>query len=489
MSTANVLVVDDELFACRTCQDILGKEGHAVEFALSGGEALEVLDRKPFDLVLTDLKMPAMDGIELLGRIKKRSPNVPVIVITGYATVETAVEAMRKGAYDYVSKPFTPDTLRIVVRKALENSELVREVNYLRQTQRSEHEVGHVIGKSPAMRRVYALVEKVAPSDTTVLIGGESGTGKEVVARAIHYKSRRSNKQFIAVDCATLAKELFESELFGHVKGSFTGAIAAKPGIFEVADGGSLFLDEIANISPETQGKLLRVLEQREFKRVGDTRTKKVDVRIIAATNKDLKALVEQGVFREDLFYRLNVFPVCLPPLRERKEDIPVLSQHFLREFSRTMRKRIRGFTADAMQHLVEYDWPGNVRELRNVIERVVIMVEDEVVTPTDLPGRPAGEEGPVEPDAPRTAEELKRAKRRLREKAVAQVERTFLLEALERNEWNVAHAARDTGMDRRNFQKLMRKHRLQVQAPQDRPGESNGKPEDQRPSPSARGT
>ncbi len=467
MSTATVLVVDDELFACRSCQDILGKEGHAVEFALSGGEALELLDKKPFDLVLTDLKMPAMDGIELLGRIKKRSPNVPVIVITGYATVETAVDAMRKGAYDYVSKPFTPETLRIVVRKALENSELVREVNYLRQTQRNAHEVGHVVGKGPAMQKVYALVEKVAPSDTTVLIGGESGTGKEVVARAIHYKSRRSNKQFIAVDCATLAKELFESELFGHVKGSFTGAVAAKPGIFEIADGGTLFLDEIGNISIETQGKLLRVLERQEFKRVGGTRTKKVDVRIIAASNRDLKAMVKNGAFREDLFYRLNVFPVCLPPLRERKEDIPALSQHFLREFSRTMRKKIRGFTADAMQHLVEYDWPGNVRELRNVVERVAIMVDEELITSAVLPSRPRGEER-LEAGAPRTAEELKQAKKRMREEAVAHVERTFLIKALERNEWNVAHAARDTGMDRRNFQKLMRKHRLRIQAPQD---------------------
>ena len=466
MSTATVLVVDDELFACRSCQDILGKQGHVVEFALSGGEALELLDKKPFDLVLTDLKMPAMDGIELLGRIKKRSPNVPVIVITGYATVETAVEAMRKGAYDYVSKPFTPDALRVVVRKALEKSQLVREVNFLRQAQRNEYEGAHAVGESPAMRRVYALVEKVAPTNTTVLIGGESGTGKEVIARAIHYRSGRANRQFIAVDCATLARELLESELFGHVKGSFTGAVASKPGIFEVADGGSLFLDEIANISPETQGKLLRVLEQREFKRVGGTQTKKVDVRIIAASNKDLKAMARSGAFREDLFYRLNVFPVCLPPLRERKEDIPVLSQHFLREFSRTMRKRIRGFTADAMQQLVEYDWPGNVRELRNVIERVVIMVEDELVTSAVLPSRPRGEER-LETDAPRTAEELKQAKKRRREEAVAHVERTFLIKALERNEWNVAHAARDTGLDRRNFQRLLRKHHLRIQAPQ----------------------
>ncbi len=466
MAAANILVVDDEITACKSCRDILAKEKHSVEFAVSSKEALDLISKKSFDLILTDLKMPEMDGIELLEHIKKRDPNIPVIVITGYATVETAVDAMRKGAYDYIPKPFTPAELRIAVAKALEKAELLKQIHYLRRTQRDKHELEHVVGASPAIRNIYELVEKVAPSDTTVMLYGESGTGKEVIARAIHYKSRRSEKQFIAVDCATLAKGLLESELFGHAKGSFTGAVVSKQGLLEIAGGGTLLLDEIGNISPEVQGKLLRVLEEREFRRVGSTQSKKVDVRIIAATNKDIKSMVQNGAFREDLFYRLNVFPIYLPPLRERKEDIPQLSLHFLQQFNNTMRKKIQGFSKDAMQKLIEYNWPGNLRELRNVIERVVIMAEDELVSSSDLPTHGVSEEGFVKTDsAPKTAEQLKQTKKRLREKLVADIERKFLLEALERNNWNITNAAKDTGMDRRNFQNLMRKYNLKARS------------------------
>lgn len=462
MATANILVVDDEITACKSCRDILSREGHSVEFTVSAREALELIDKKAYDLILTDLKMPEMDGIELLEYIKKKDPDVPVIVITGYATVETAVEAMRKGAYDYIAKPFTPAELRIATEQTLEKAGLLKQIRYLRQNQRNKHDLEHVVGVSPAIKKVYELVHKVAPSNTTVMLYGESGTGKEVIARAIHYSSLRLEKQFVAVDCATLAKGLLESELFGHAKGSFTGAVTLKQGLLEVADGGTLFLDEIGNISLEIQGKLLRILEQREFRRVGGTENKKIDVRVIAATNQDLRNMVKLGAFREDLFYRLNVFPINLPPLREREKDIQVLAEHFLKEFSTAMRRNIRGFSRDAMQQLIEYDWPGNVRELRNVVERVVIMAEDRLITPADLPTRGVAEEKPDEiGDIPRTAEELKQTKKQLKEKLIQRIDKAFLQDALVRNDWNITNAAKDTGMNRRNFQNLMRKHKL----------------------------
>ncbi len=462
MAPANILVVDDEITACKSCRDILSREKHAVKFATSAKDALKLLDEKSFDLVLTDLKMPEMDGIELLEEIRKKDSNMPVIVITGFATVETAVDAMRKGAYDYIAKPFTPAELRIAVEQTLEKAGLLKQIHYLRQTQRDKHELEHVVGVSPAIRGIYELVDKVAPSDTTVMLYGESGTGKEVIARAIHYNSHRSEKQFIAVDCATLAKGLLESELFGHAKGSFTGAVVSKQGLLEIADGGTLFLDEIANVSLDVQGKLLRVLEQREFRRVGGTENKKVDVRIIAATNKDLKDMVRHGAFRQDLFYRLNVFPIHLPPLRDRREDIPILATHFLKEFGAILRKDIQGFSREAMEYLTRYNWPGNVRELKNVVERIMIMSEDELVLPGDLPAYGAGsEELAGKESVPKTAEQLKQAKKDLRKKVTSEIEKRFLLEALERNGWNISNSAKETGMDRRNFQNLMRRHGL----------------------------
>lgn len=464
---ASILIVDDELAICRSCRDVLTGENYGVDFALSAKEAIALIEKKSYDLILTDLKMPEIDGIGLLEHIKKNDPDIPVIVITAYATVETAVEAMRKGACDYISKPFSSAELRMAVEQALEKSGLVRQIRYFRKMARDRHELEHVVGVSPAIKHVYELVDRVAPGDTTVLLHGESGTGKEVIAKAIHYSSGRSEKQFIAVDCASLAEGLLESELFGHDRGSFTGAISSKQGLLEIAGGGTLFLDEISNFTLDLQGKLLRVLEQREFRRVGGTKTRKVDVRVIAATNRKLQEMVQEETFREDLFYRLNVFPIYLPPLRERREDIPVLAQNFLDEFSGRMRRSIKGYTKEAMQHLVEYDWPGNVRELRNAVERVVIMADDRYITREDLAGPDSAQKQAVGMEAiPRTVEELKQAKKALKQKLADRVEREFLADALKRNHWNVTRAARETGMDRRNFQNLLRKHKLSPHDP-----------------------
>ena len=463
MFSPRILVVDDEPIVCESCQRILQEEGYEVECTLSGKEAFDKMRENPFDIVITDLKMPGIDGMEVLKTFRKGYPDVIVIMITGYSTVETAVEAMKVGAFDYIPKPFTPDEVSVVVKKALEKRNLMLENVYLRQELQGKYGFHNIVGKSKKMQEIYRIIAKVAMTDSTVLIYGQSGTGKELIARAIHFNSPRREKPFVPVDCAVLSENLLESELFGHIRGSFTGAVTTKPGLFEVADGGTVFLDEVGNISLAIQAKLLRVLQEREFTPVGGTKAKKIDIRLIAATNKDLEKMIKDETFREDLYYRLNIVPIYLPVLRERQEDIPLLASHFLKKYSDEMGKSVKGFAPEAMKRLMRYPWPGNVRELENVVERAVVMTDEEMVRPEHLilPEQKA-KEG-VEIQIPANSEELKEVKKHLREKAVEDVERVFIINALDRNHWNVTRAAEDVGMLRPNFQALMRKYNLRA--------------------------
>lgn len=463
MPQPTILVIDDEMIVCESCQRILEEEGYEVETAMSAKEAFEKMKAHPFDIVITDLKMPEIDGMEVLKTFRNEYPDTIVIMITGYSTVETAVEAMKLGAFDYIPKPFTPDEVSVVVKKAIEKKNLLLENIYLRQELQEKYGFHNIVGKSKKMQEIYRIIAKVAMTDSTVLIYGQSGTGKELIARAIHFNSARREKQFVPVDCAVLSENLLESELFGHIKGSFTGAITTKPGLFEVADGGTLFLDEVGNISLSIQAKLLRVLQEREFTPVGGTKAKKVDIRLIAATNKDLEKMIKEETFREDLYYRLNIVPIYLPPLRERQEDIPLLAIHFLKKYTDVMGKKIKGFTPEAMEKLMKYSWPGNVRELENVIERTVVMIEDEMVNVGHLILPGMQEKEISEKQIPMTSEELKEIKKHVREKAVEEIEKAFVLKALERHQWNVTKAAEEVGMLRPNFQALMRKYNLRV--------------------------
>jgi DNA-binding NtrC family response regulator len=462
-----ILVVDDEMIVCESCKRILEEEGYEVETALSGREAFDKMKTAPFDIVITDLKMPEIDGMEVLKTFRKDYPDSIIIMITGFSTVETAVEAMKLGAFDYIPKPFTPDEVTVVVKRAVEKKSLIAENIYLRQELQEKYGFHNIVGKSKKMQEIYRVIAKVATTDSTVLIYGQSGTGKELIARAIHFNSPRREKQFVPVDCAVLSENLLESELFGHVRGSFTGAVTTKPGLFEVADGGTVFLDEVGNISLSIQAKLLRVLQEREFTPVGGTKAKKVDIRLIAATNKDLEKMIKEETFREDLYYRLNIVPISLPPLRERQEDIPILAAHFLKKSAEEMGKTIKGFTPEAMEKLMRHPWPGNVRELENVIERTVVMIDDEMVRVEHLilPGQQEKEIS--ENHIPMTSEELKEIKKQVREKAVEEIERAFVLNALERHQWNVTRAAEEVGMLRPNFQALMRKYNLRVRGEQ----------------------
>lgn len=467
-----ILVIDDEIKICRSCVKILSKRDYEVEFALNGYDALKMMREDPYDLVITDLKMTSMGGMEVLRRVKDAYRDTAVVVITGYATVSSAVEVMKTGAHDYLPKPFTPDELRTVVRRALAEREIRIQNRKGMENGKGRSPVSHrLVGESPKIKAVIRMVEKVAPTDSTVLIYGESGTGKELIARAIHANSVRRDKVFFAVDCGTLSENLLESELFGYKRGAFTGAHKDKDGIFKLADGGTVFLDEISNIPLNVQGKLLRFLENRAFLPLGGTDTTKVDVRLVFATNRDLMEMVTGGRFREDFYYRIYVYPIFVPPLRERKTDIVPIAYHFLGIFSAQMGKMIEGFEGDAMKRLIEYDWPGNVRQLRNVLERAVILCEGPRITPKELPlldgvGEPAD-------FVPSTNEELKQIKKEIRKKATDKVEKNFILNALTQNEWNVTRAAKKTGLQRTNFQSLMKKHQISLpkkgQAPQER--------------------
>ena len=387
MESMKILVVDDEA----PVRDIIRKGlsqmgGFSVEAAQSGPEAIEKIEKDVFDLVLTDLKMPEMDGLQLLKTIKGTRPEVMVILMTAYGTIETAVEAMRIGANDYITKPIDLNELLIHISKAQKESLLLTENQLLRMEVKKKFEFSNIIGKSKKMQEIFSLIEKVALGSSTVIIYGGSGTGKELVAKAIHYNSPRTDRPFIPFNCGAIPETLVESELFGHTKGAFTGAIQAKKGLFEEADGGTLFLDEISTILPSVQVKLLRVLQEKEVMKVGSTERTKIDVRMIAATNENLEENMKKGKFREDLFYRLHVFPIFLPDLKDRKEDIPLLAYHFLDSFSKEAKKEIKGISKEAIKLLLEYHWPGNVRELENAIERAVIMTDQDYLAPNDFP-------------------------------------------------------------------------------------------------------
>ncbi len=457
-----ILVIDDEAVVCLSCSRILSSEGYQVECRQNPEDGFKEASSGNYDIILLDLVMPEMNGLEVLQRLKSAMVPSEVIIITGYSTVQTAVDAMKLGAIDYVSKPFTPDELKLVLKKVLERSALIRENIELRQKLESQRGFEGMIGESAAMKKVFKLIKRVAPTHGTVLITGESGTGKEMIARAIHNLSPRRDRAFVAFDCSALSPSLLESELFGHVRGSFTGAIATKQGLFEIADRGTLFLDEISNISLETQGKLLRVLETRMVKKVGDTAEHEVDIRLIAATNRNLAEMIKEGIFREDLFYRLNVVPVHLPPLRERTADIPQLSMIFLERYRKNYQIKAKYFTPEAMHLLESYLWPGNVRELKNVVERIAILCDHEKVEPFHLP-KEIQQIQPLTPlpALPKTWEDFKSFKRQMSEATTQDLERRFIIEALERSNGNVSKASEEVGMQRTNFHALMRRHGL----------------------------
>jgi len=385
-TVASILIVDDEQTMREACREVLASEGFLLREASSGEAALDEVHRQSFDLVILDLKMPRVDGLEVLRHLQKESPGTATVVITGYPSVDTAVEAMKVGAADFLPKPFTPEVLRFTVHRALNGARMARENQLLwAQLEECRGRTYELIGQSAPMRQIHDLIQRVGPTDSTVLITGESGTGKELVARAIRDHSLRRDKPFVTVDCGALVGTLFESELFGHVRGSFTGATSLKHGRFELANGGTMFFDEIANVSPEIQAKLLRVIQEREFTRVGATQVIPVDVRFLAATSRDLPHEIRAGRFREDLFYRLCVVPVLLPPLRQRKEDIPLLASHFLRKHGGRRGNQVRDISRESLDLLVSHDWPGNVRELENAIERAIILARNHAITPADL--------------------------------------------------------------------------------------------------------
>ncbi len=386
MEKARILVADDEESHRMMLRAVLEEEGYEMAEAADGLEAVRAVEQEPFDLILLDIRMPGLDGVETLTEIRKISPHVPVLMMTAYASVKTAVEALKAGAFEYLIKPLDIEELKILIEKALEHYHLREENLALKERLGDRFDFSSMIGKSRKMIEVFDLLAQVAPSDATVLILGESGTGKELVANALHQNSPRASQPFIKISCAALPETLLESELFGHEKGAFTGAVARREGRFWAAHRGSIFLDEVGEMNATTQTKLLRVLQEKEFEPLGSTRTIKVDVRVIAATHKDLEKEVREGRFREDLFYRLNVVPVSIPPLRERKEDLPSLAIHFLTIYGEKNRKKLKEISPKALDLLIRHDWPGNIRELENFIERAVIVARGEMITPADLP-------------------------------------------------------------------------------------------------------
>jgi len=388
---ARILLVDDEPGSRESLSLLLGHEGYLVDTASDGEKAIRLFSKNKYDVIITDLFLPGASGIDILKHVKDHPLPCSVILITGNATAETAVEAMKEGAFDYIIKPVKFEKLKVLVEKAVEKTRLVAENIYLRQQLRGKYKFDNIIGNSPAIQPVFSRMEKILHTDSTVLILGESGTGKELVARAIHFNGSRKEKPFIAINCGAIPAELLESELFGHVRGSFTGAVADKPGKFELANHGTIFLDEIGTMPLHLQMKLLRVLQEQEVERVGSIRKTKLDVRVISATNSDLDERVRRAEFREDLFYRLNVIPIHLPPLRERHEDIALLARHFLRKICADMRHPICELTPDALIAMESYKWPGNVREMENVIERVVALTDGNVIDRQDLPPQIAG--------------------------------------------------------------------------------------------------
>ncbi len=456
MPSARVLVVDDKENMLKLFAKILG-DGYRLSTAGDGATALRILAAESFDVVVTDLRMPGADGLEILKAVKQRSPETEVVLMTAHASVQNAVEAIRHGAYDYLQKPFDPETAGLVVARALERKRLREQAADLRREIQGIYGFENIVGKSPKMREVFSQLEQASGLDITVMVFGETGTGKELVARAIHYASTRREGRFVPVNCGALPSELVESELFGHARGAFTGAASTKPGLFEEAQGGTLFLDEVGELPLPVQVKLNRVLQEREIRRVGENTPIKVNVRVIAATHRDLKAEVQGGRFREDLFYRLHVFPVHLPALRERLEDVAALAAHFLDKHAKAYKRAVEGFEPESLRCLMSYPWPGNVRELENTIERAVAVAQGKQVTPRDLPA-----EIREQPQGLLPAEELARMTyRQAIDLARESTSRTYLAALLRQTGGNVTRAAERAGMERESLHRLLKRYGL----------------------------
>ncbi|HTI36474.1 MAG TPA: sigma-54 dependent transcriptional regulator [Vicinamibacterales bacterium] len=454
---ARILVVDDEAEIRRSVRMILEYEGHDVQEASSGPEALALVQREPPDLVFLDIKMPGMDGLEVLQKLRELNDDVPVVIISGHATVTTAVEATKLGAFDFIEKPLSSERVLVTIRNALDQTRLADENRSLKRAVEARHQM---VGESPALRQIWDSIKRAAPTNATVLLLGESGVGKELVARAIHRNSLRSRERFVQVNCAAIPEELIESELFGHEKGSFTGATEKQIGKFEQADRGTIFLDEVGDMSAKTQAKVLRVLQEGEVERLGSARTIKVDVRVIAATNKDLEAEIEKGNFREDLYFRLSVIPIRVAALRDRREDVPVLVRHFVDLFSRENNRRPQRFTPAALEYLQKARWKGNVRELKNTVERLLIMTPGDAIDVDDLrevvrmdaPRPAAGNSGAIdaEKERPGTLREFKES-----------AEREFLVQKLRENGWNISKTAEVIGTPRSNLYKKLEQYAI----------------------------
>jgi len=442
----HLLVVDDDPVTVDLLKEVLSREDYDVTTALSGEEAIARGTENLFDMIITDVRMGEKDGIEVLRSFKKVSPETTVIVITAFGSIENAIEAIREGAFDYISKPFKLEEIKFTIRMALEHRRLLQENKFYRQELLNKYQFKNVIGRTPQMFHVYKMIAKVADTKSTVLLYGERGTGKELIARSIHYNSLRNSRPFIPVDCASLVETLMESELFGHVRGAFTGAHTAKKGLFEEADGGTLFLDEVSNLNLSMQTKLLRFLQEHEIKRVGGMESIRVDVRVIAAANQPLEPLVKDGKFREDLYDRLNVVSITLPPLRERREDIPLLANHFLQKFSEENHKNISHISPEALEILLQYSWPGNVRELEHTIERAVILSTRPIVLPEDFPGKMFENIKGTEIPPPEEALSLR------------EVEKRHVLKVLQETKGNKTKASEILGIDRATLYRILEK-------------------------------
>lgn len=439
----SVLVVDDEKNLCLILKDFLQAENYTVRFTTDPYQALLLMKEDPSDIVISDLRMPKLDGMELLGEIKSLYPDTEMILMSAYATVENAIEAMKRGAYDYVLKPFQLDEILMTVKKARERQLDRVRIRILEDAVEIKYSLDKMVGKSPAIQKVFDLIKKVAPTNSTVLITGESGTGKELAARSIHYHSPRKNKAFIAINCGGIPGELLESELFGYEKGAFTGAANRKKGLFEAADGGTLFMDEVGELPAPLQVKLLRVLQDGEFRRLGGLDNIKTDARIIAATNRDLQEAVQNKEFREDLFFRLNVIPLQIPPLRERLEDIPLLTEEFLKKYAeKNKRIPVPRLSADALKRLLRYHWPGNIREMENLLEQMLILTSGEIIRMEDLPEQFQETRFPI-------SSQLKESLNY--QEAKSRFEKEYFNRILRKNKWNITRAAEEADMSRRN--------------------------------------
>jgi two-component system response regulator PilR (NtrC family) len=450
-------VIDDEPIIHEVLSQLLSSEGYEVELSSSGEEALEKLSSESYDVTLLDLLMPGLDGIEVLRGIRRIDPQAVIIIITAYASVESAISAMKMGAYDYIQKPFKHEELLLIIERALEHKSLWDENVRLKDELNRKFGFENIIGRSQPMQKIFELIRATAPTRSTILIQGESGTGKELVARAIHQNSDRRNFPFVVVNSGSLPPDLLESHLFGHVKGAFTGAVSQKNGLFETADRGSIFFDEISTVGLETQAKLLRVMQDKEFMRLGGTKTIRVDTRIIAATNSDLEELIKQKAFRQDLFYRLNVIKIELPPLRDRKDDIPLLAKHFIDIYSSENKKEIEGVTDDVLEILEEYHWPGNVRELENLIERAIVLSKSKLLTRSTLPPflldrRPEEEAVPTEQDKERSYKEQ-----------TQHYQRKVILNALRRARGVQKQAARSLGLKPTTLNEMIKRLKIDV--------------------------